>query len=92
MTDIGFRGQLKTKEAWVGAMVRLTRDIENRGGAIFPKGLLLKGLRNYGGLNLEYVGSCHDCRLRHRHIIKGVSENSVEIVSIVSRTEEGGHA
>lgn len=70
----------KLKRDWEGLIVRLNVQVSTNGGDIFPEGTEMLVTRNWKGLHLEYVEACKNCRLKHRHHIRGVSEAHVEII------------
>ncbi len=69
----------RLKGDWEGRHVRLNHEIKN-GHTIFPAGEIMKVTRNYGGLHLEAVHACDNCRLRHRHSINRVRESTVTLL------------
>jgi hypothetical protein len=71
---------MKRKSDWVGRKVRLRRQVETRGGTIFPAGEVMVVDRNYGGLHLTAVQACPNCSLMFRHQVKGVSEHDVDLL------------
>lgn len=70
----------KLKRDWVGRGVRLLIELETKGGNVFPIGTIMRVTRNFGGLHLTAVQACKECQLKHRHTIKGVHEDSVELL------------
>jgi hypothetical protein len=68
------------KRDWVDRHVRLKRQIENKGGTIFKEGEVMRVTRNFGGLHLEAVHGCDECRRKYRLQVKGISERDVVLL------------
>lgn len=60
--------------------MRLLRQVETNGGAIFGAGEVMLVTRNLNGLELEAVHACETCKLQYRHYVKKVRERDVALL------------
>lgn len=70
----------KLKRDWVGRRVRLVNRVVSRGGKIFEAGTVMNVIRNHSGLHLTAEQVCDKCGLGDLHWVRGVSEDSVELL------------
>lgn len=68
------------KRDWIGRHVRLTRQIETRGGIIFDVGEVLRVEGYYRGLSLEAIHTCSHCTRRSRQTISRVPLHDVDLL------------
>jgi hypothetical protein len=76
------------KADWVGRYVRLREPMVTNHGAMFERGEVMLVNRNFGGLHLEAVRACPECRRRYRHAIRKVCEHRVELLPADYRPED----
>ncbi len=74
--------QLKRKRDWEGREVETLVELETKAGAIFPVGTRMRVTRNFGGLWLEAITACEQCKLKYRHRIKQVHEMDVRLLPL----------
>lgn len=60
--------------------MRLKKQMTTGAGDTFLVGEVMKVDRNYGGLRLNAITNCRECKRRYRVSIHDVSENSVELL------------
>ena len=70
----------KLKRDWIGLKMKSLRQIETRGGIIFPAGMTFEVTGNRGGLRLSAIKVCRRCKMSYRHFVTGVSERDVVII------------
>lgn len=70
----------KLKRDWIGRKVRLIRDVETKGGKIYPAGLIMHVYKNFNGLHVRVLRKCEHCGISEWDGIKGLAISDLELV------------